>query len=93
MSEESEEIERFVELPTPDRFFQRIGDAELEMRVRDADAATVRTQFVPGGAFGFEISCEYSYAGYDCNQHITLDREAAEALYERLDRVLESDRR
>lgn len=89
----TDEVERFVELPTPDRFFQKIGDGELEMRPMESDDVAVQTQFVAGGAFGFEISCEYEYAGFDCSQHITLDREAAEALYERLDRVLESDRR
>lgn len=89
----SDDVERFVELPTPDRFFQQIGSADIEMRPMDHDEVTFKTQLVPGGTFGFEISSSYSYAGYDCKQHVCLDREGAEALYERLGDVLEADPR
>jgi len=91
--DEQNEIERFVEHPDPDRFFQKIEPAEVETRVMDHDDVTFKTQFVPGGKFGFEISARYSYAGRDCTQIITLNRAATESLADRLDRVLESDRR
>lgn len=89
----SNEVERFAEHPDPDRFASKIGQADVETRVMDRDDVTFRTQLVPGGSFGFELSTKFSYASYDCSQHISLDREAAESLYERLGEVLEADPR
>ena len=89
----SEGVERFVEHPVPDRFFQQIGPADFEMRPMDHDEVTFKSQLVPGGTFGFEISSSYSYAGKDFKQHVCLDREGAEDLYERLGEVLEADPR
>jgi hypothetical protein len=91
--DEHKDIERFVEHPDPDRFFQQIEPAEIETRVMDHDDVTFKSQFVPGGKFGVELSARYTYAGRECTQTITLDRDATESLYKRLDRVLESDRR
>lgn len=94
MSGESEsQVERFEEHPDPDRFFMQIEPAEVETEVLDHDEVTFKTQLVPGGRFGFEISARYSYAGRDCAQIMTLDREAAESLHERLGEVLEADSR
>jgi len=86
-------VERFEEHPNPDRFFMEIEPAEVEMEVFDHDDVTFKSQLVPGGSFGFEISARYSYAGRDCTQTISLDRDAAESLYERLGDVLEADDR
>jgi len=89
----SDEFERFKEHPTPDRFFQQIGPAEVEMNPMDHDEVTFKTQHVPGGRFGLEISARYSYAGRDCTQILTLDRKTAEALHERLGKILAEDPR
>lgn len=86
-------VERFEEHPDPDRFFMEIEPAEVEMVVYDHDDVSFKSQLVPGGSFGFELSARYSYAGRDCTQIISLDREAAEALHERLGEVLEADHR
>lgn len=94
MSDESaSSTERFVEHPDPDRFFMQIEPAEVEVEVLSHDDVTFKTQLVPGGQFGFEISARYTYAGRECSQYISLDREAAESLYRRLGTVLESDDR
>ncbi|SEO70015.1 hypothetical protein SAMN05216388_101738 [Halorientalis persicus] len=85
--------ERFKEHPDPDRFFMQIEPAEIEMQPMDHDDVTFKTQLVPGGSFGFELSARYSYAGRDCTQCICLGREATEALYERLGEILEVDHR
>jgi len=85
--------ERFVEHPNPDRFFMQIEPAEVETQVLDHDDVTFKTQLVPGGRFGFEISAKYTYAGRDCTQCISLNREAAESLHQRLGKVLEGDGR
>lgn len=90
---EPQDIERFEEHPKPDRFFMQIEPAEVEMEVYDHDEVTFKTQLVPGGSFGVEISATYSYAGRECKQHMSLGREAAEDLHERLGEVLEGDRR
>lgn len=87
------EIDRFVEHPTPDRFFQQIEPAEIEMRPMDHDEVTFKSQLIPGGSFGIELSATYSYAGRECKQHLSLNREAAEDLYERLGEILETDHR
>jgi len=89
----SDEIERFVEHPPPDRFFMQIGPAEVEMDVHDHDDVTFKSQLVPGGTFCVELTAKYSYAGRDCSQHVSLNRAAAEDLYERLGEVLEADPR
>lgn len=93
-TENSTELpERYTDLGHPDSFFQRIGDAELEMRPMDHDdGISLTTQLVPGGKFGFEIAASYTYIGYECNQNICLDRESAEKLYEALGEALESPR-
>jgi len=86
-------IERFVEHPDPDRFFQQIEPAEIEMRVHDHDDVELKTQLVPGGGFCIELTASYEYAGRDCSQHISLNREAAQSLYERLGECLKEDQR
>lgn len=86
-------IERFVEHPSPDRFFMEIEPAEVEVDVHDHDDVSFRSQCVPGGQFGFELAARYTYAGRDCTQIISLDRGAAESLYERLGEILEVDSR
>jgi len=86
-------VERFEEHPDPDRFFMEIEPAEVEMEVFEHDDVAFKSQHVPGGSFGFELSARYSYAGRDCTQIISLDREAAESLHERLSEVLEVDDR
>jgi hypothetical protein len=92
MSEKDTSVsERFVEHPDPDRFFIQIEPAEIEMEVHDHDDVTFKTQRVPGGRFGVEISARYTYAGRDCTQIISLNRESAESLRDRLNEVLESD--
>lgn len=87
------DIERFEEHPDPDRLFMEIEPAEIEMEVFDHDDVSFKSQLVPGGSFGFELSARFEYAGRDCTQIISLDREAAEALHQRLDEVLEVDHR
>ena len=87
------EVERFVEHPDPDRFFIQIEPAEVEMRVHDHDDVTLKTQVVPGGGFCVELTATFEYAGRDCSQHVSLNRDAAESLYERLGEVLEADHR
>lgn len=87
------DVERFEEHCGPDRLFMQIEPAEVEMEVYDHDDVTFKTQLVPGGSFGFEISARYQYAGRDCTQIISLDRQAAEDLHQRLDEVLEVDQR
>jgi len=89
----SDELERFVEHPDPDRFFTQIGPAEVEMDVHDHDEVSFKSQHVPGGRFGFELSARFTYAGRDCVQIVSLNRAAAEDLYERLGEVLEADPR
>lgn len=86
--------DRFVEHPDPDRLFVQIEPAEIEMDVYEHDDVTLKSQHVPGGRFAFELSARFTYAGRDCVEIITLDREAAESLHDRLDDVLtEDDRR
>lgn len=85
----SDQPERFVEHPDPDRLFVQIEPAEVEMEVHDHDDVSFKSQHVPGGRFGFELSARYTYAGRDCVQIVSLDRAAAESLYERLGDVLE----
>lgn len=85
--------DRYTEIPTPDRFFLQVDPVEIDMRPMDHDDVRFETQLVPGGRFGFEICTGYDYAGYDCKQNITLDRDGAEALRDALDKALESDRR
>jgi hypothetical protein len=87
------EVERFQDHPTPDRFFQQIGQAEIEMRVTESDDVSFRTNVVPGGTFCVELSASYTYAGYDCKQHVSLTREAAKDLHDRLEAVLDEDPR
>jgi len=89
----SDELERFEDHPKPDRVFQQIGEAELDMEIMDHDEVTFKSQHVPGGSFGFELSARYTYAGRECTQILSLDREAAEALHERLGEILENDPR
>jgi len=89
----SGEIERFVEHPDPDRFFIQIEPAEVEMRVHDHDDVELKTQLVPGGGFCVELTAAFEYAGRDCSQHISLNREAAQSLYERLGECLSEDDR
>lgn len=89
----SDDIPRFEEHPRPDRLFQQIEPAEIEMDVHDHDDVTLKTQHVPGGSFGVEVSVQYSYAGRDCTQILTLDRDAAESLHERLGVILDADSR
>ena len=89
----ADDVERFEEHPNPDRFFMEIEPAEVEMEVFDHDEVTFKSQHVPGGSFGLELSARYSYAGRDCTQIISLDRDAAESLHERLNEVLEVDDR
>ncbi|MEA5387150.1 hypothetical protein VB779_08815 [Haloarculaceae archaeon H-GB11] len=89
----SEDVERFESHPTPDRFFMQIEPAEIEMQPMDHDDVTFRSQLIPGGSFGVELVARYTYAGRECSQHISLDREATEDLYERLGEVLEADAR
>jgi len=89
----SDGIDRFEEHPTPDRFFQQIGQAELEMEPMDHDEVTFKSQHVPGGRFAVELSARYTYAGRECTQIMTLDRKAAEALHERLEEILDKDHR
>jgi hypothetical protein len=88
-----DDIERFVEHPDPDRFFIQIEPAEIEMDVHDHDDVELKTQLVPGGRFGVELTARFEYAGRDCSQHVSLNREAAESLYERLGECLEEDDR
>ncbi|ELZ84422.1 hypothetical protein C453_12786 [Haloferax elongans ATCC BAA-1513] len=85
--------ERFTDLPAPDRFFMQIEPAEIEMRVFDDDDVEFKLQHVPGGSFGTELSARYSYAGRDCVQIISMDREATEELRDTLDEILEVDSR
>jgi len=87
------DVERFVEHPNPDRFFMQIEPAEVEMEVHDHDEVTFKSQLVPGGSFGVELTASYTYAGRDCKQHLSLDRDAAESLHKRLGEVLEVDSR
>lgn len=93
MSDGGETIDRFTELPTPDRFFIQIEPAEIEMQPMDHDDVDFHMQLVPGGSFAVELSASYSYAGRECNQHLSLDREGAEELYDALGKALEEDRR
>ena len=86
-------IDRFTDLPQPDRFFMQIEPAEIEMQPMDHDDVSFRMQVVPGGGFAVEISANYSYAGRECTQNLSLDREAAQALYETLGEALEEDDR
>ena len=88
-----ENIDRFHELPTPDRFFMQIEPAEIEMQPMAHDDVEFKMQFIPGGKFGVELSAHYSYAGRDCIQNLSLDREGAEALHEALGKALEDPRR
>lgn len=39
MASDAEDVERFTELPDPDRLFLQIEPAEVEMRVHDHDDA------------------------------------------------------
>jgi hypothetical protein len=87
------DAERFEEHPDPDRLFMEIEPAEVEMEVFDHDDVQFKSQLVPGGSFGFELSARYSYAGRECTQIISLDRAAAESLHSRLTEVLEADHR
>jgi len=89
----TDEIDRFGEHPTPVRFFQKIGQAELEMDPMDHDEVTFKSQHVPGGRFGVELSASYTYAGRECTQIISLDRDAAESLHDRLGEILDKDQR
>ena len=94
MGERSERgVERFVEHPNPDRFFMQIEPAEVEMRVHDHDDVELKTQLVPGGGFCVELTARFEYAGRECSEHISLNREAAQSLYERLGDCLENDDR
>ncbi|REA00211.1 hypothetical protein DEQ92_20370 [Haloferax sp. Atlit-6N] len=70
-----------------------IEPAEIEMEVFDHDDVSFKLQHVPGGSFAVELSTRYSYAGRDCAQLTTLNREAAEALRDTLDEILASDSR
>jgi len=63
------------------------------MDVHDHDDVTFKTQVVPGGTFCVELTAKYTYAGRDCSQHISLTRDAAESLHERLGDILEKDGR
>jgi len=85
---------RFTDLPTPDRFFLQVDPVEIEMRPHPHEEEEVRfsAQNVPGGRFGFEIAASYEYGGRQCHQHVTLDREGAEALRDALNEALGSDR-
>ncbi|WP_117364975.1 hypothetical protein [Natrarchaeobaculum sulfurireducens] len=87
-----EEVDRFTDLPVPDRFFLQISSAEIDYRVEDWERDEIRfsAQNVPGGKFGFEIAAAYSYAGYDCKQHFLLDVEGAVALRKALGEALEA---
>lgn len=87
-----EDVDRFTDLPTPDRFFLQLSSAEIDYRVEDWERDEIRFsgQNVPGGRFGFEIAASYTYAGYDCKQHFTLDVEGAVALRKALGDALES---
>jgi len=89
----SDEPERFVEHPAPDRFLMPIEPAEVEMDVHDHDDVTFKSQLVPGGTFCVELTAKYTYAGRDCSQHLSLTRAGAESLYERLGNILEADHR
>jgi hypothetical protein len=91
MSEDAARPDRFTDIPTPDRFFLQVDLVEIEMRPMDHDDIRFTTQNVPGGKFGFEIAASYEYAGYDCKQHVCLDREGAEALYDALGEALGKD--
>ena len=86
-------VDRFTDLPQPDRFFMQIEPAEIEMQPMDHDDVDFRMQLVPGGSFGVELSAHYSYAGRDCIQNLSLDREGAKALHEALGKALEQDHR
>jgi len=86
-------IDRFTELPTPDRFFMQIEPAEIEMQPMGRDDVDFRMQVVPGGSFAIVLSASYSYAGRDCIQNLSLDREGAKALHEALGKALEVDSR
>lgn len=90
---ENQAIERFVEHPDPDRFFMQIEPAEVEMSVHDHDDVELKTQLVPGGQFCVELTASFEYAGRGCSQHISLNRRAAQSLYERLGECLEEDQR
>ena len=87
----SDDIKRFEEHPVPDRFFMQIEPAEVEMIPMANDDVTFKSQLVPGATFCIELTASYTYAGRDCSQHISLNRAAAESLYERLGEVLEVD--
>lgn len=89
----SDTPDRFQTHPAPDRVYQRIEPAEIEMGVLDVDDVTMRSQVVPGGGFAVEIITAYDYAGRECSQNVTLDRAAAESLRDRLDDALETDDR
>lgn len=90
----SDDLERFVEHPDPDRFFMQIEPAEVERVVHDHDDdVTFKSQVVPGGGFCVELTAKYTYAGRDCSQHVSLTRAAAKSLHERLGEVLEADPR
>ncbi|MFC7202824.1 hypothetical protein ACFQJC_04805 [Haloferax namakaokahaiae] len=82
-----------TELPVPDFLFTQIGTAKVDMELFDDDKVTYRIKQVPGGRFGIEIDARFEYAGYDCAQLVTLDREGAEALYETLGEILNADPR
>ena len=92
-TDEHHGVERFVEHPDPDRFFMQIEPAEIEMDVHDHDDVELKTQLVPGGGFCVELTARFEYAGRDCSQHVSLNREAARSLYERLGECLEEDPR
>lgn len=87
------DVERFFDHPDPDRMFQMIEPAEIELEVMDSDDVSMRTQLIPGGSFGVELSVKYQYAGRDCTQNVSMGREAAESLHQRLGRILEADPR
>ncbi|UIO98911.1 hypothetical protein Hbl1158_10230 [Halobaculum sp. CBA1158] len=82
-----------IDLPDPDRFFQRIGGAELEMIVHSHDDVTFELSVVPGGGFCVELVSSYSYGGHECNQHVSLGRESAEELRDALDTALKTESR
>lgn len=84
------EPDRFTDLPTPDRFFLSIGGAEVDMRPMEHDDVRFTAQNVPGGRFGLELAAAYSYAGYDCKQHVTFDVDGAVELRNTIDAAIES---
>lgn len=89
----ADEVERFYDHPDPDRMFQMIEPAEIEMEVMESDDVRMRTQLVPGGSFAVELSVGYEYAGRDCTQNVSMGREAVKSLHQRLGRLLEADPR